>query len=371
MPACDVCTPFRDDFATDISIMHRNDNYSYALANPRTMSSFHEASSSGGCSHPSARKLLPDHWYNQSALYLPIDYHDSGFEGPIHDKRSRQISCELAGRSADHTFKDFRSTHKAKRRRLAEKEKYWGYRAVKRGQLDVPYYACEDEEWPGGNPPSWTHTALPSETATTITDKHMLYYQAQRYPRPPKYHYSHRWDKVKYLPRKHEKHWVSKGREFDEATYAIDPLNASERYVVNEADANTDVHNNADCYAGGVTWAFIARKLEDCGPCEQCGKDEHRHVDGVVHCNDDDVFREYAFWEYDGQLDEYEWAVMQEAFDQAEAMDAWEGKGPQDTKLAAEGIGQDEEAVPLSDCGSKFEFVVHADDENEGAWTLV
>ncbi len=147
-------------------------------------------------------------------------------------------------------------------------------------------------------------------------DKHMLYSQAQGYPRPPKYHYSHRWDKLKYLPRKQAKHRVSKERVFDEATYAIDPLGGSETYVVMKPDANTDIFDNADCYAGGgVTWAFIARKLEDHGVCEHCGKNDHRHVDGAVHCDDDDdAYREYAFREYDGQLDDVEWAELQAAY---------------------------------------------------------
>ena len=89
---------------------------------------------------------------------------------------------ELAGRrSTAHTFKDFRSAKRARDRDRARREKYFGFRAVKPGQVGAPHYT------PSHRFGLWYDTLL-SDAEITNMSKEQLYREAQEYPRPPKYH---------------------------------------------------------------------------------------------------------------------------------------------------------------------------------------
>jgi hypothetical protein len=74
---------------------------------------------------------------------------------------------ELTGRGNDHDFRDLRSPWLAWQRERSEKEKYYGFRFVKRGDLL-----------------SARRTATPPQPTA-------LYRLAQEYPRPPKNHHRH------------------------------------------------------------------------------------------------------------------------------------------------------------------------------------
>ncbi|KAK3717181.1 hypothetical protein LTR37_005890 [Vermiconidia calcicola] len=100
------------------------------------------------------------------------------------------IAYELAGRqSPSHTFRDMRSARRARRRLYTEKDKYFGFKGVKRGQLGREHYKPSSAPNVYGFP-----TPLP-EAETAIMTKQMLYNDAQYYPKPPRYHYSHWWEK--------------------------------------------------------------------------------------------------------------------------------------------------------------------------------
>ncbi|KAK3715454.1 hypothetical protein LTR37_007182 [Vermiconidia calcicola] len=115
--------------------------------------------------------------------------HDENYNEPAPSV-SDGIAYELAGRqSPSHTFRDMRSARRARRRLYTEKDKYFGFKGVKRGQLGREHYKPSSAPHVYGFP-----TPLP-EAETAIMTKQMLYNDAQYYPKPPRYHYSHWWEK--------------------------------------------------------------------------------------------------------------------------------------------------------------------------------
>lgn len=99
------------------------------------------------------------------------------------------VNYGLAGRSdGNHSFKDFRSPSKARRRHRERNEKYYSWRAVKAGQVDRPHYTPDHADG------HWFISPLPEAPVVTMS-KQRLYYEAQMYPRPPKYHRSKPWEK--------------------------------------------------------------------------------------------------------------------------------------------------------------------------------
>jgi hypothetical protein len=156
---------------------------------------------------------------------------------PIPPQQPTQ-NLELAGRGDhSHVFSDLRSASLARQRDRSEREKYYGFRYVKRGELGSegavkrmcsrPCCGVEEEEEvenghdydDGGSdsrnsedvssrmgilcfttgicsterpPQSTTTTTANSPPPTTEEiDKHTLYRLAQLYPRPPKNHHRH------------------------------------------------------------------------------------------------------------------------------------------------------------------------------------
>ncbi|QIW99607.1 hypothetical protein AMS68_005125 [Peltaster fructicola] len=90
------------------------------------------------------------------------------------DSSDANAMC-LAGRGdAGHTFKDVRSAAKSRRRDRVEREKYWGFRVVRRGEMAQPYHA--DATFPEMFP----------VIETEPVSARGVYAMAQRYPRPPK-----------------------------------------------------------------------------------------------------------------------------------------------------------------------------------------
>ena len=142
-------------------------------------------------------------------------------------------NLELAGRGDyRHAFGDLRSPSLARRRDRSAREKYYGFRYVKRGELDVDEEECHVEEEgrekqndidhdvdednkseevssrvgttsdrgterPAHPSTKETHhhtTFSPSSSSPSPAeelDKHALYRLAQQYPRPPKNHHRH------------------------------------------------------------------------------------------------------------------------------------------------------------------------------------
>lgn len=93
----------------------------------------------------------------------------------------RNDAYDEAGRSADHTFQDTRSPSKAVNRRRAEAEKYWGFRAVKRGTLGKPVMVQPGTIW------------QPKETYVVPMSKRLRWKAAQEPPRPDKWHRKPSW----------------------------------------------------------------------------------------------------------------------------------------------------------------------------------
>lgn len=115
---------------------------------------------------------------------------DSDLEPPI--TRAAAINYSLAGRGdVKHTFRDFRSPRKARRRHRERNEKYYSYRGVKPGQLHRLHYTPNDERG------CWYATPLAGAPVQRMT-KQQLYRDAQEYPRPPKTHRSKPWEKLPY-----------------------------------------------------------------------------------------------------------------------------------------------------------------------------
>lgn len=124
-------------------------------------------------------------WEDKDPIALDPDY---AIDPPAD--RATAINYELAGRGdPGHSFKDFRSPSKARRRHRERNEKYYSWRGVKPGQLNRPHYTPNDSRG------SW-YTVLLSEAAVSTMTKAHLYREAQMYPRPPKLHRSKPWDKA-------------------------------------------------------------------------------------------------------------------------------------------------------------------------------
>jgi hypothetical protein len=124
--------------------------------------------------------------------------------------RHRSREFEITGRNDyRHEFKDLRSAQKARRRQQFEKEKYYGYRGVKRGQLGAEHYDVRLMFNYSNGRTSMKQAVPVPEAETTIMNKHMFYQEAQHWPKPPRYHNSHFWDK--YFPR-HQKRLETKRR---------------------------------------------------------------------------------------------------------------------------------------------------------------
>ena len=104
----------------------------------------------------------------------------------------------LAGRGdASHTFRDLRSAGRARRRLYKEREKYYGYRGVNRGQLGQQHYTPDFCLFSCCGPNTHGHgyaNPLPESNKTKMT-KRLLYRDAQEYPRPPTYHRSNPHEK--------------------------------------------------------------------------------------------------------------------------------------------------------------------------------
>ncbi|KAF7190722.1 hypothetical protein HII31_07881 [Pseudocercospora fuligena] len=102
---------------------------------------------------------------------------------PSSSPKEQHISYELSGRYADHTFKDFRSPAKARKRFNSKKQKYFNHRFVKPGQKGLPHYNMLS----GGPRSHWILAPILPETAEIVTmDKHELYREAQVLgPDPP------------------------------------------------------------------------------------------------------------------------------------------------------------------------------------------
>ncbi len=103
----------------------------------------------------------------------------NAFETPTPYEHS-PISMEMAGRGdEDHEFKDLRSASRARKRMRTEREKYYGYRGVKRGQIGLTHF--QESRWID------SPQILLSEREQIVMTKPMLYREAQYYPRPPTY----------------------------------------------------------------------------------------------------------------------------------------------------------------------------------------
>ncbi|GIZ48563.1 hypothetical protein CKM354_001161700 [Cercospora kikuchii] len=116
---------------------------------------------------------------------------------PLHDTDplpSDHLAYATAGRNPTTPFQDLRSPSKAHNRTRKHSEKYYGHRHIKLGQLNQPHW----DTWP---PTKYIKITLPAYTVMpnaesplqheikpTIMTKKQLYIEAQRWPRPPKYH---------------------------------------------------------------------------------------------------------------------------------------------------------------------------------------
>lgn len=94
------------------------------------------------------------------------------------------IDYEIAGRDAGHDFRDLRSASKAQKRSKKEREKYYNFKGVKRGQLGKDHYTPDGSLW------GHRHLLNEDEAEITTMTKRLLYREAQHYPRPPTYHHS-------------------------------------------------------------------------------------------------------------------------------------------------------------------------------------
>lgn len=110
--------------------------------------------------------------------------------------RSMRSDYEPAGRNPAHTFKDFRSARRARKRQRTEKEKYHNYQYVKRGQLGTECYEADFH-----SPLDALHVPRPEARLTTMT-KTKLYREAQRTSDKPRHHRFCTWCQ---LPREKEK----------------------------------------------------------------------------------------------------------------------------------------------------------------------
>ena len=126
---------------------------------------------------------FPTFQISKTGGYFPHDSRDEHDQSFPTDKKT-DIDYEIAGRrEISQTFKDLRSGNKARRRLREEKEKYYHYKGVNRGQIGKQHYV------PDQSSGSWrTHTHLLEDAETTIMTKSLLYREAQHYPRPPTYH---------------------------------------------------------------------------------------------------------------------------------------------------------------------------------------
>lgn len=94
--------------------------------------------------------------------------------------RKDALAMERAGRGdGSHTFKDMRSPTRASDRQHSELKKYYNYRAVKPGQLNMNHYVRK----PG---PKLDPT-LQQDRPVQPMNKRSLYQEAQNWPKPPKY----------------------------------------------------------------------------------------------------------------------------------------------------------------------------------------
>ena len=119
--------------------------------------------------------------------HLDFEGHDcTDANGVQWRNRTINTDHDLNARDRAHVYTDFRSPRKARKRQRADREKYYSYRGVNRGQLGKEHY--KPDKWFG-------YTIVLQEAETTTMTKRDLYELAQEYPRPPKYHRSHRWDK--------------------------------------------------------------------------------------------------------------------------------------------------------------------------------
>lgn len=86
-----------------------------------------------------------------------------------------------------HSF-DLRGLSIEQKRFRTRAKKYYGFRAVKPGQLVRPHYNFRTTR--AG--PIWYDAPISTETPTEIWTKQRLYIEAQQWPRPPTYHHAHR-----------------------------------------------------------------------------------------------------------------------------------------------------------------------------------
>jgi hypothetical protein len=145
------------------------------------------------------------HRLDEDGLYAFFDRH-----------RSRDF--EITGRNDyRHEFKDLRSARKARRRQQFEKEKYYGYRGVKRGQLGAEHYDVRLMFNYANGRTSMKQAVPVPEAETTVMNKHMFYQEAQHWPKPPRYHNSHFWDRYfpRHMKRLETKRRLSKDIEMD------------------------------------------------------------------------------------------------------------------------------------------------------------
>ena len=84
---------------------------------------------------------------------------------------------------------DLRAPSMPSKRSRTRSEKYYGFRHIKPGQLGHPHYRFISSP---GKFPAFSYDAPISEaTPIEVWNKQRLFYEAQQWPRPPKYHHAH------------------------------------------------------------------------------------------------------------------------------------------------------------------------------------
>nr|POE65026.1 hypothetical protein CFP56_34694 [Quercus suber] len=162
------------------------------------------------------------------------------------------INHELCGRAdTNHTFRDLRSAAIARRRDRSDREKYYNYRGVNRGQLSRLHFRYDAiSHNPNHGPIAVIRSLLPDCMVEPMS-KRQFYQEAQQYPRPPTYHRSRRrfddccsiltWTKGK-VERKHGRSWMN--RDAVEA-WDVDPHYSviAHESIQNRSDQHIEISN--------------------------------------------------------------------------------------------------------------------------------